>query len=118
MERKDQMTEKGGSLNLDKALLDPGSMFPGPEEVRDHPGLTCEQKIEILRRWAYDASELALAEEEGMLGGEPSQLAQILSVLDVLSDGFDVEHSPPPNKAERRVNRFVHSLRDSACNRS
>ncbi len=49
----------------------------------------------MLRCWAYDASELAVAEEEGMLGGEPSRLAQVLSVLDVLTDGFDVEHSPP-----------------------
>jgi len=89
------MTEKGDLLDLDKALLDPGSIFPSPEEVRDHPGLTRGQKIEILRRWAYDASELAVAEEEGMLGGEPSQLARVLSVLNVLSDGFDVEHSPP-----------------------
>ena len=29
-------------------------------------GLTREQKIEILRRWAYGESEIAGAEEEGM----------------------------------------------------
>ena len=89
------MTEKEGSFDLNKALLDPGSVFSSPEELRDHRELTREQKIEILRRWAYDASELAVAEEEGMIGGEPSHLAQILSVLDVLTGGFDVEHSPP-----------------------
>ncbi len=89
------MPELEAALDLDKALLDPGSVFSSPEELRDHRGLTREQKIEILRRWAYDASELAVAEEKGMVGGEPSRLAQILSVLNVLTDGYDVEHSPP-----------------------
>jgi len=89
------MTENSDSLNIDNALLDPGSVFSSPEELRDHPGLTSEQKIEILRRWAYDASELEVAEEEGMPGGEPSQLSGILAVLDALTGGFDVDHSPP-----------------------
>lgn len=82
-------------IDLEKARLDPGSVFSSPEALRDHRGLTREQKIEILRRWAYDASELAVAEEEGMIGGEPSQLARVLSVLDSLTGGYDVEHSPP-----------------------
>ena len=89
------MTENNVSPNIDKALLDPGSVFSSPEELRDHQGLASEQKIEILRRWAYDASELEVAEEEGMVGGEPSQLDRILAVLDALTDGFDVDHSPP-----------------------
>ena len=89
------MIENENEIDLDKAQLDPSSVFSSPEELRDHPGLTREQKIEILRRWAYDASELAVAEEEGMVGGESSHLSQILSVLDSLTGGYDVEHSPP-----------------------
>ena len=53
------------------------------------------QKIEILCRWAYDASELAVAEEEGMTGGETSLLARVLEVLNALTGGYDAEHSPP-----------------------
>ncbi|HUX29985.1 MAG TPA: hypothetical protein VMV78_05065 [Thiobacillus sp.] len=53
-----------------------------------------EQKIDPLRRWAYDASELAVAEEEGMSGNEPSRLSRILAVLHALTEGYDVEHSP------------------------
>ncbi len=92
------MTES--ELELEKARLDPGSVFASPEELRDHGGLTREQKIEILRRWAYDASELAVAEEEGMIGGESSNLAQVLSVLDAVTGGYDVEHSPPTKQEE------------------
>lgn len=89
------MTGSEDEIDLEKARLDPGSVFSNPEELRDHPGLTQEQKIEILRRWAYDASELAVAEEEGMVGGEPSLIGRILSVLDSLAGSYDVEHSPP-----------------------
>jgi len=89
------MTESKGIIDLEQARLDPGSVFSSPEELRDHGELTQEQKIEILRRWAYDASELAVAEEEGMVGGESSLVARVLSALNSLTDGYDVEHSPP-----------------------
>jgi hypothetical protein len=89
------MNENHSEIDLEKARLDPGSVFSSPEELNDHPGLTKEQKIEILRRWAYDASELAVAEEEGMTGGETSLLARVLEVLNALTGGYDAEHSPP-----------------------
>jgi hypothetical protein len=89
------MTGDRSEVDLDKMMLDPESVFATPEEVRDHPALTKEQKIEILRRWAYEASELAVAEEEGMAKDEAIGLARILGVLNELTGGFDVEHTPP-----------------------
>lgn len=89
------MAAQKSEVDLDQAMLDPESVFATPEEVRDHPSLVKEQKIEILRRWAYEASELAVAEEEGMANDKPIRLARILSVLNELSGGFDVEHTPP-----------------------
>jgi hypothetical protein len=70
-------------------------VFPSPEALRDHPAPTPGEKIELLRRWAYDAGELAVAEEEGMTDSEPSRLSEILAVLDALTGGYDVAHSPP-----------------------
>jgi hypothetical protein len=89
------MSNRENELDLEQALLDPGAVFVSPEALRDHAGLTRAQKIELLRRWAYDASELAVAEEEGMQNGEDTPLARVLSVLHELTGGFDVEHSPP-----------------------
>ena len=57
-------------FDLEQALLDPGSVFSSPKEVFAHEALTYEQKVEVLRRWEYDASEAAVAEEEGMPGAE------------------------------------------------
>lgn len=82
-------------MDLEKALLDPASVFERPDDVFDHPSLSREQKIEILRRWEYDARDLEVAEEENMGGGPPDMLGEIRSVLHRLDAKTDVEHSPP-----------------------
>jgi hypothetical protein len=46
-------------IEYEQALLD-GSVFVQPEDVVRHPTLSREQKIKILRRWKYDASELSV----------------------------------------------------------
>lgn len=58
------------------------AQLPDPRSVLRDTSLTRAQKIEKLRRWAYDARELDVANEEGM-GGEsrPSDLAEILAAL-------------------------------------
>jgi hypothetical protein len=56
--------------DIERALLDPPAVFATPEEVRDHRGLSREQKIEILQRWEYDAADISVAVEEGMPGAE------------------------------------------------
>jgi len=83
------------NIELKKALLDPASTFADPEEVRDHPELTKAQKIEVLRRWEYEESEVAVAEEEGMVGGKPPILQRVLVALEELGANLDIEHSPP-----------------------
>ena len=82
-------------IDLEQALLDPASVFTDPEEVRDHPDLTRMQKIEVLRRWEYEESEVAVAEEEGMVTGKPPILRRVLVVLEELGAKIDIEHSPP-----------------------
>jgi hypothetical protein len=86
---------KSKPVDLEQALLDPASVFASPEEVLAHDTFTDAQKVEVLRRWEYDASELAVAEEEGMLGVENDILNQILLALDRLTGGVDVEHTGP-----------------------
>ncbi|MGD2056580.1 MAG: hypothetical protein PVJ15_07215 [Gammaproteobacteria bacterium] len=78
------MSEAGDEMDLEKARLDPGSVFASPEQLCESPGLSREQKIDLLQRWAEDARELEVAEEEGMGGGESSLLSRILTALDSL----------------------------------
>jgi len=89
------MSKKQTDVDLDRALLDPAALFATPEEVRDHPTLARDQKVLILRRWKYDASELQVAAEEGMGGGEDPHLARISRVLESLAEGDELEPAPP-----------------------
>lgn len=83
------------TFDFTKALGDPESYFVSPGEVLRHEALTREQKIEILRRWEYDASEVEVAVEEGMRDDTPSKLRDILLALGELTGGTDVSHTPP-----------------------
>jgi hypothetical protein len=51
---------------LDKAKLDPASVFATPRHVVEAPGLSAEDKRAILVRWETDAEALMRATEEGM----------------------------------------------------
>ena len=82
-------------IDYDKALLSPASIFEVPEDVLAQADLTKEQKIEVLRRWEYDASEIAVAEEEGMLGERPLMLRRVILALEQLTGGRDSGQGAP-----------------------
>ena len=76
-----------------RARLDPAAVFADPEAVQAHPRLSVAEKVDILRRWEYDARELAVAEEEGMSGGEPLLLDRIEAALHALTG-----YAPSPGR--------------------
>jgi len=82
---------EGGQLPVDlaRARLDPGAVFPSPEALRDRSDLSRQEKLDLLRRWEYDARELSTAEAEGMVGGEASLLDRIEAVLGELREEPD-----------------------------
>lgn len=45
-------------------------------------GFSRAQKIEILRRWVYDATQLAVAENDAMGGGEAAEIDVVVAALD------------------------------------
>jgi len=87
--------EKSEPIDMDQALLDPGSVFASPEALLQHEALSKAEKIEILRRWEYDASENCVAVEEGMPNGESDLLQRVLLALDQLAGGIDTEQVGP-----------------------
>ncbi|WP_020590983.1 hypothetical protein [Kiloniella laminariae] len=83
-------------IDLEKAMLDPTAVFDIPAEVLDTDELNRAQKVEILRRWEYDARELEVAEEEaGMAVRRPEMFGLVLKALKDLGATHDTEHSPP-----------------------
>jgi hypothetical protein len=54
------------AIDLDKAKLDPASVFNAPKDVLGAAGLSAEDKRSILIRWEADAEALLRATGEGM----------------------------------------------------
>lgn len=46
---------------FETAMADPAATFPTPEEIVRTQGLSQDQKIELLRRWEFQAAEEAVA---------------------------------------------------------
>jgi hypothetical protein len=83
-------------IDVSKAMLDPTMVFEDPMDVVANDELTRDQKIEILRRWEYDARQLEIAEEEaGMAVRRPEMFDRVLQALHTLGVERDIEHTPP-----------------------
>lgn len=68
-------------IDYAKALDDPAAQFAAPLDIVADQTLTDAQKIALLRQWQHDESEIAVATEEGMPGGESALLQQISAAL-------------------------------------
>jgi hypothetical protein len=84
-------------IDVKKALDNPAAVFERPQDVVGADDLSREQKIEVLRRWEYDAREMQVADEEGMAPADPqpSILDAILKALRSLGAPADVDRSAP-----------------------
>ncbi len=83
-------------IDVKQAMLDPTLVFKDPTDVVADENLSRDQKIEILRRWEYDARQLEVAEEEaGMAVRRPDMFDRVVQALHTLGAERDPERSPP-----------------------
>ncbi len=83
-------------IDVTMAMLDPTMVFQEPKDVVASNELTRNQKIEILRRWKYDAQQLEVAEDEaGMAVRRPEMFDRVVQALHMLDLERDTEHTPP-----------------------
>jgi hypothetical protein len=71
----------GDAIELDKAKLDPASVFHTPNDVLRAAGLSIEDKKAILIRWEEDAEALLRATEEGMPPEDNRNPAELLRAV-------------------------------------
>jgi len=88
------------SIDVERALLDPSSCFSSPAGVLEAPGIGDPQRLQILERWELDSRGLAVASEEGMAGGEATDLKSVLDALSILRKrmGIDDHEDGSPTK--------------------
>jgi hypothetical protein len=65
------------TADVEHVRRDPWKVFRTPKEIVNHGALSSEDKKQILETWEQDAKHLAVAEGEGMSGGEPNRLAEV-----------------------------------------
>jgi hypothetical protein len=68
---------------LERAIDNPSATFKRPQDVVSCD-LSREEKIQVLRRWEYDARLLEVAQEENMTSSQPGVLSEILTALQTL----------------------------------
>jgi hypothetical protein len=88
-------TEK---FDLTKALLDPAGTFAEPSDIVRQPDLPRSAKLRLLKEWERGARELAVAEDEGMTGGEESMLNRVRQAIATLGADEEVEHPAASTK--------------------
>ena len=71
----------GDVIDLNKANLDPASVFHTPKDVLRAAGLSIEDKKAILIRWEEDAEALLRATEEGMPPEDNRNPAELLRAV-------------------------------------
>lgn len=71
---------KSNAFDLDAALRDPASAFKSPQALANS-NLLPELKLELLRRWAFDAETLETAENEGMIAPTRNDRLQEITLL-------------------------------------
>jgi hypothetical protein len=93
------MNASGTKFDIDKALLDPAGAFAEPNDIVRMPGLPRSLKLRLLEQWEREARALAVAEEEGMTGGEESMLGRVRRAIVAL--GGDETSDDPPGPATK-----------------
>jgi hypothetical protein len=76
-------------VDLDKAKLDPASVFDAPEDVLRAPDLSLEDKKAILLRWEVDAEALIRATEEGMPPSDTRSPAELLRAVHLALEALE-----------------------------
>jgi len=76
------MTEKAPST---AKVARPSIYFDGPQDVVADPSLSTDQKTEALATLEQDARQISEATSEGMTGGEPNRLHDVLKAKDTLA---------------------------------
>ncbi len=81
---------------MEKALLDPSQVFESPGALAGTTSIDRETRIEILRRWEYDAREIQVEEEEAPGTTSTSNLLnEVLDALHQLGAQPEPDQGPP-----------------------
>jgi hypothetical protein len=83
--------------DYDQALLTPQKIFELPMEVVETESLTTQQKLKVLKRWEADATDMEVASNENMTGGESSRLGEVRRAIHDLCEREGIDEKDCEN---------------------
>lgn len=83
--------------DYDQALLTPQKIFELPMEVVETESLTTQQKLKVLKRWEADATDMEVASNENMTGGESSRLGEVRKAIHDLCEREGIDEKDCEN---------------------
>ena len=83
--------------DYDQALLTPQKIFELPMEVVETESLTTQQKLKVLKRWETDATDMEVASNENMTGGESSRLGEVRKAIHDLCEREGIDEKDCEN---------------------
>jgi hypothetical protein len=88
-------------INVERALVDPRSVFKEPIEVLACADLDDAHKRQILECWRPNALKLQAADDEAMSGGEEPMLKRVLDAIRTLERRTDAPRAARETRGER-----------------
>jgi hypothetical protein len=92
------MSDVETNFDFEAALRDPAAVFREPKHIVALSNISPEQKLALLQQWEREARALAVAEEEGMAGGEQSMLSRVRLAIQALDIDEVVTTASGPDK--------------------
>ena len=83
-ERSAEPTNEGRGDEVQQKVEQPHAHFENPAAVVVDPTLSKDDKVRALGAMEQDARQMAVASAEGMGGGEPTVLAEVLTAKEAL----------------------------------
>ena len=72
--------------SIEDAKVDPTTVYSRPLDVFNDTHLSCDDKIDILKRWEYDERAMSVAEEENMRSSNNNRGSVLDEILTCLRD--------------------------------
>jgi hypothetical protein len=91
--------------NIGRVLVNPAVFFGDPEELARYPGLSFEQKRELLHRWAFDAYRIENEMSGAALKRQASRLDAVIDALIELEETAGLSPQGHRNGHESAIER-------------
>jgi hypothetical protein len=103
------MSNEEKSVDVEAIMADPTATFAQPRDVLTDPRFSREIKLKILQRWEHDARSLAVAEGEGMSGGEESMHGRVLHAIRSLEESTGKDRAQTEGKLDESASQLRNS---------